>query len=151
MLIFYVILTAGNFFPVKFYGEIEFWIALIKVVAILGFLIYGLCMVCGAGITGPVGFRYWKNPGPWGPGYLVKNVNTGRFLGWVSSLINAAFTYQGVELTGIAAGEAANPRKAVPRAINKIVKKISFHLLLSLLQFKIQVLKSYQISSTLLS
>ena len=132
MLIFFVVLTAANFFPVKFYGEVEFWIALIKVVAIVGFLIYALCMVCGAGITGPVGFRYWKNPGPWGPGYLVKNVNTGRFLGWVSSLINAAFTYQGVELTGIAAGEAANPRKAVPRAINKVIFRILVFYILTL-------------------
>ena len=125
ILIFFFILTAANFVPVEIYGEIEFWIALIKVVAIFGFIIYALCMVCGAGITGPVGFRYWRNPGPWGEGpKLVSNVNTDRFLGWLSSLINAAFTYQGVELTGIAAGESANPRKSVPKAINKVIFRI---------------------------
>ncbi|GME78028.1 unnamed protein product [Ambrosiozyma monospora] len=125
MLIFFFVLTAANFVPVEYYGEIEFWIALIKVLAILGFLIYALCMVCGAGKTGPVGFRYWRHPGPWGPGAgLVSNINTDRFLGWLSSLINAAFTYQGVELTGISAGESANPRKSVPRAINKVIMRI---------------------------
>lgn len=125
MLIFYFILTGANFFPVEYYGEIEFWIALIKVLAIIGFLIYSLCMVCGAGATGPIGFRYWRNPGPWGPGAgLVSNVNTDRFLGWLSSLINAAFTFQGVELTGVTAGESANPRKTVPKAINKVVIRI---------------------------
>lgn len=124
--IFWVILTVGNMFPVKYYGEFEFWIACIKVLAIIGFLIYCLCMVCGAGVTGPVGFRYWRHPGAMGPGIISKNVNEGRFLGWVSSLINAAFTYQGTELVGITAGEAANPRKSVPRAIRKVVFRILF-------------------------
>ncbi|TID30578.1 hypothetical protein CANINC_000933, partial [Pichia inconspicua] len=111
ILIFFFVLTGTNFIPVKYYGEVEFWIAFIKVIAIVGFLIYALCMVCGAGVTGPVGFRYWRNPGPWGAGAgLVQNTNTDRFLGWVSSFVNAAFTYQGVELTGITAGESANPR-----------------------------------------
>ncbi|CCE91507.1 amino acid permease TDEL_0C06180 [Torulaspora delbrueckii] len=122
--IFWVLLTVSNLFPVKYYGEFEFWIAFIKVIALVGFIIYCLCMVCGAGITGPVGFRYWRNPGAWGPGIISKDKNEGRFLGWVSSLINAAFTYQGTELVGITAGEAANPRKSVPRAIKKVVFRI---------------------------
>lgn len=122
--IFFVILTVLNFFPVKIYGEIEFWCASIKVIAVVGWIIYALCMVCGAGDLGPVGFRYWRHPGPWGPGILVSNVNTGRFLGWLSSLINAAFTYQGTELVGITAGESANPRKTVPRAINRVFFRI---------------------------
>lgn len=124
--IFWVLLTAGNMFPVKYYGEFEFWIACIKVIAIIGFLIYCLCMVCGAGVTGPVGFRYWRHPGPMGPGIIAKDPNQAKFLGWVSSLINAAFTYQGTELVGITAGEAANPRKSVPRAIKKVVFRILF-------------------------
>lgn len=120
----WVLLVASNMFPVKFYGEVEFWIAFIKVIAICGFLIYCLCMVCGAGISGPVGFRYWRHPGPMGPGIISSNPNTARFLGWVQSLINAAFTFQGTELVGITAGEAANPRKSVPRAIKKVVIRI---------------------------
>ncbi|CAL9736378.1 arginine permease Can1p [Monosporozyma servazzii] len=124
--IFWVLLTAGNMFPVKYYGEFEFWIACIKVLALIGFLIYCLCMVCGAGITGPVGFRYWRNPGAFGPGIIAKDLNKAKFLGWVSSLINAAFTFQGTELVGITAGEAANPRKSVPRAIKKVVFRILF-------------------------
>ncbi|GMM34917.1 arginine permease [Saccharomycopsis crataegensis] len=120
ILIFWVILTAINLFPVKYYGEVEFWVACVKVVAIVGFLIYALCMVCGAGKTGPVGFRYWRNPGPWGPG----KTPTKRFLGWVDSLINAIFTYQGTELVGITAGEAKNPKKAVPKAIRSVFYRI---------------------------
>ncbi|KAH3673285.1 hypothetical protein WICMUC_003744 [Wickerhamomyces mucosus] len=131
--IFWVILVGANLFPVKYYGEVEFWVASIKVIAIIGFLIYGLCMVCGAGISGPIGFRYWRNPGAWGPGYLFPGTAKGRFLGWVSSLVNAAFTYQGTELTGITAGESKNPRKTVPKAINTVFFRILFFYILSLL------------------
>ncbi|CCD25737.1 lysine permease NDAI_0F04190 [Naumovozyma dairenensis CBS 421] len=130
--IFWVLITLLNFFPVKVYGEIEFWIAFIKVLAIMGYLLYALIIVCGGSSQGPIGFRYWRNPGPWGPGIISKDVNTGRFLGWVSSLINAAFTYQGTELVGITAGEAANPRKTVPRAINKVVFRIALFYIMSL-------------------
>ncbi|SCU90917.1 LAFA_0F00870g1_1 [Lachancea sp. 'fantastica'] len=124
IIIFWLPLTLSNLVPVKFYGEFQFWISLVKVLAIVGFLIYCLCMVCGAGVTGPVGFRYWRNPGPWGDGIVAKSLPKGRFLGWVSSLINAAFTYQGTELVGISAGESRNPRRTVPKAINKVFVRI---------------------------
>lgn len=129
--IFFVILTTANMFPVKFYGEIEFWISFLKVVAVFGWLIYALCIVCGAGQTGPIGFRYWRNPGPWGPGILEDNVNTGRFLGWLSSLISAAFTFQGCELIGIASGEMRSP-KSLPKAIRSIYIRIIVFYLLSM-------------------
>ena len=123
--IFFVILTVFNLFPVKYYGEVEFWIASLKVIFVFIWLIYAFIMVCGAGKTGPIGFRYWRNPGPWGPGILVSsNINTARFLGWLSSLINAAFTFQGTELVGISAGESSNPRKTVPSAIRKVLFRI---------------------------
>lgn len=123
--IFLVLVTMSNLFPVQFYGEVEFWIAFIKIIAVVGWLVYALCMVCGAGKTGPVGFRYWRNPGAWGDGAgYVSNLNTDRFLAWLSSLISAMFTFQGVELVGISCGETANPRKAVPSAIRKVIWRI---------------------------
>lgn len=122
--IFFVILTAFNFAPVVIYGEVEFWVAAVKVVAIVGWLIYSFIMVCGAGDMGPVGFRYWRNGYGFGPGILVSNIHTARFLGWLSSLVNAAFTFQGVELVGITCGESANPRKTVPSAIRKVFFRI---------------------------
>ncbi|SCU96703.1 LADA_0H02300g1_1 [Lachancea dasiensis] len=130
--IFWVLITLANFFPVRFYGEVEFWVASIKVIAIVGYLIYALVIVCGGSRQGPIGFRYWRNPGPWGDGIIASSKGEGRFLGWVASLINASFTYQGTELVGITAGEAANPRKTVPRAINKVFFRILFFYILSL-------------------
>ncbi|SCU81645.1 LADA_0C00254g1_1 [Lachancea dasiensis] len=129
--IWWVLLSVFNMFPVKLYGEFEFWMSSIKVVAIVGFLIYALCMVCGAGVMGPVGFRYWSHPGPWGDGivysdgYQTPGLSLRRFLGWLSSLVSAAFTFQGTELVGISAGESANPRRSLPRAVNKVIFRIS--------------------------
>ncbi|KAF3985520.1 hypothetical protein FT663_05029 [Candidozyma haemuli var. vulneris] len=131
--IFFVLITVFNMFPVKYYGEFEFWIASLKIIAVVGWLIYALCMVCGAGQTGPVGFRYWRNPGPWGSGQgLVDNLDTDRFLAWLSSLISALFTFQGVELVGISCGESHNPRKAVPSAIRKVIWRIIIFYILSM-------------------
>lgn len=131
--VFWLLLTISNMFPVKYYGELEFCIASIKVISIIGFIIFCFLNVCGAGPKGPFGFRYWKNPGLWGYGIVVnESTALSRFLGWVSSLINAAFTYQGTELVGVTAGEAANPRKSVPRAIKKVVVRILIFYILSL-------------------
>lgn len=134
--IFWFIVTCSNMVPVKFYGEIEFWVASIKIIAVVGWLLYALCMVCGAGKTGPVGFRYWRNPGPWGDGGdftgYVHNINTGRFLNWLNSLISALFTFQGVELVGVSCGESANPRKTVPSAIKKVIWRIVIFYILSI-------------------
>lgn len=131
--IFFVLLTALNLLPVTYYGEIEFWMALIKVLAVVGWLIYALCMVCGAGKGGAVGFRYWHHPGPWGPGYMVQSDQaTGRFLGWLKSLIAAAFTFQGTETVGITAGESKNPRKTLPLAIRKVIWRILIFYVLSI-------------------
>ncbi|AET37344.1 arginine permease ALP1 Ecym_1087 [Eremothecium cymbalariae DBVPG len=132
IVVFWILLTASNMIPVRFYGEIEFWIAALKVLSIFGFLIYALVMVCGGSSEGALGFRYWKNPGPWGMGMISSNKYEARFLGWVSSLIKAAFTYQGTELVGITAGESKNPRKTVPKAINKVFFRILFFYILSL-------------------
>ncbi|EDK46515.1 lysine/arginine permease [Lodderomyces elongisporus NRRL YB-4239] len=121
--IFFVIIGVFNLFPVKYYGEVEFWVASIKVLAVFGWIIYALVMVCGGGKTGPVGFRYWRN-GYGFNGILVKDKATSRFLAFVASFVNAAFTFQGTELVGISAGESANPRKSVPAAIRKVLIRI---------------------------
>lgn len=122
--VFLVLLTATNFLPVRLYGEIEFVSATIKVVALVGWIIYGVVMVLGGGPRGFIGFKYWHDPGVFGPGILVSSPVFSKFLGLLSALVNAAFTYQGVELVGVSAGEASNPRKAIPRAINRTFFRI---------------------------
>ncbi|PSN61484.1 hypothetical protein BS50DRAFT_152542 [Corynespora cassiicola Philippines] len=113
--IFWVPITALNFLPVDFFGEFEFWFASIKVVALLGFMIFSVCINAGAGDQGYIGFKYYNDPGAFAP-YLTDGPKA-KFVAFWSVLISAGFAYQGSELVAIGAGESANPRKTMPRAI----------------------------------
>jgi amino acid transporter len=62
-----------------------------------------------------IGFRYWKNPGPFNE-YIVPG-NTGKFLGFWSSLISAAYSYANIQVVAIAGAETKNPRVIIPNAI----------------------------------
>ena len=70
-----------------------------------------------------IGFRYWKNPGPFVNFNGIKG-STGHFLGWWSVLTQAGFSYIGTEIVAIAAGEAKNPRRNIPRAIKRVYIRI---------------------------
>ena len=122
---FWAAITALNFLPVSVYGEIEFYFAMIKVVTVIGFMIFAICIDAGAGQNGYLGFHTWGNPGAFGSWFEQPGrEGLGRFLAFWSVLIQAGFSYQGTELVGIAAGECANPRKTVPAAIRKTFWRI---------------------------
>jgi len=123
--VFLVVITAINLMPVKFYGEFEFWFSMVKVLTVVGFIIFAICIDLGAGPKRDrIGFRYWKEPGAFAT-YLVDGA-VGKFVGFWAVLIQAGFSYQGTELVGIAAGETENPRKNVPAAIRKTFYRILF-------------------------
>ncbi|KAF2771662.1 amino acid permease [Teratosphaeria nubilosa] len=124
--VFWAVITAVNFLPVSFYGEIEFYFALIKVFTVLGFLVFGICIDAGAGQHSYLGFHTWGNPGAFAPYIVTDNDALAKFVGFWAVLIQAGFSYQGTELVGIAAGECANPRKTVPAAIKKTFYRILF-------------------------
>lgn len=113
--VFWVLFTVLNFLPVRWFGELEMWFSMIKVVTIVGFIIFAICINAGAGQEGYIGFKYWKDPGAFGE-YLVSG-DTGRFVGFWATLVTAGFSFQGTELVGVGAGETANPRTAIPSAI----------------------------------
>jgi amino acid transporter len=119
-----VIIVALNIFAVGIYGEAEFVFASIKIITILGLLIVALViMLGGAPDHDRRGFRYWKE------GAMKEYVgtgDTGRFAGLWSTLVNAAFSYGGVEMVAVAAGEAANPRKNIPKAVRRVFWRILF-------------------------
>lgn len=64
--ILYVLILIINFMGVRWYGEFEFWFSAIKITTIVGLIILGIALDCGAGpaSTDYIGFRYWKDPGP---------------------------------------------------------------------------------------
>ncbi|KAH9448569.1 hypothetical protein Pst134EA_027878 [Puccinia striiformis f. sp. tritici] len=83
----------------------------------------GSSWTCGGPTHDRIGFRYWIEPGPFvelngilGP--------LGRFLGFWTVFIQAAYSYLGVESVAIIAGEAENPRKTIPKAIKRIFFRI---------------------------
>ncbi|KAF3396511.1 Arginine permease [Penicillium rolfsii] len=124
--VFWVLIIIFNMMPVGFYGEMEFWFSSVKIITVIGFMIFAICMNAGVGKEGYIGFRYWVHPGPFVP-YLVEGDDSlAKFVGFWSCLIQAGFSYQGTELVGIAAGETENPRKTVPSAIRKTFYRIVF-------------------------
>ncbi|PLW13958.1 hypothetical protein PCANC_13978 [Puccinia coronata f. sp. avenae] len=122
--IFLIIVALINLGGGRFYAEFEFWFASIKVVTIVGLIILGIILDAGGGPDhDAIGFRYWRNPGPFVQ-HLGIEGSLGRFLGFWSVLIQAAFSYIGTEITAITAGEAKNPKKSLPSAIKGVAVRI---------------------------
>ncbi|KAI1265861.1 arginine transporter [Xylariaceae sp. FL1019] len=113
--VFWVVFTAINFLPVKWFGEFESYFVSIKVVTIIGFVIFAIAINAGAGQNGYIGFQYWHNPGPFAESIL--SGGKGKLIGFWSVLVTAGFAYQGAELVGVAAGEIGDPAKNLPSAI----------------------------------
>ncbi|KAI4164765.1 MAG: hypothetical protein LQ342_001740 [Letrouitia transgressa] len=112
-----------NVFAVKWYGESEFWLALGKVLLIIGLIAYTfITMLGGNPLHDRFGFRYWREPGSFAE--LYKTGSLGRFLGFLQCVIQASFTVAGPDYVSMAAGEAENPRVVMPRAYNKVFGRL---------------------------
>ncbi|MBN3791196.1 amino acid permease [Burkholderia sp. Ac-20353] len=113
-----IVAIAGfNLLNVKVYGELEFWFALVKVATILLMIAGGALIVfTGLGHHGvPVGLsNLWRHGGVFPHGVL----------GLVSALPIVAYSFAGVEMIGITAGEAREPQKVLPSAINSVLWRI---------------------------
>lgn len=113
-----IVLTCLNLLPVKWFGEAEFWFAIIKIVAILGLIAVGGYLVI-TGFTNPEGVQA-KVSNLWEYGGFLPMGISGLLLGFQMGI----FSFIGVELVGTAAAETENPRKTLPKAINSIVVRI---------------------------
>ncbi|KAL9023607.1 MAG: hypothetical protein Q9196_007095 [Gyalolechia fulgens] len=123
--VFLSILIVVQIFGVKGYGEVEFVLGLIKVIAVTGFIIFGIIVNCGGVPTddrGYIGARYWHDPGAFRNG----------FKGFASVFVTAAFAFGGTELVGLAAAEATDPRKSLPTATRQVFWRIATFYVLSL-------------------
>ncbi|KXX80246.1 General amino acid permease AGP2 [Madurella mycetomatis] len=113
-----------NILAVKWYGEVEFWAALGKMLLIVGLLIFTFIVMLGGNPLGDrFGFRYWYEPGAFAELYYTGNL--GRFLGFLQCLIQASFTIAGPDYVAMAAGEAENPRVVMPRAFNAVFYRLT--------------------------
>jgi amino acid transporter len=122
--VFLVTITIINLFGVKGYGEAEFIFAVIKVSAVVGFILLGIVINIGGTQTeGYIGGKYWYEPGAFHNG----------FKGVCSVLVIAVFSFAGTELVGLAAAETANPRKSLPTAIKQVFWRISLFYVVALI------------------
>lgn len=134
IVVFGVAIILLNLIHVKFFGEAEFWMSLVKALVILMLILLCFIVALGGGPSGVrSGFYYWENPGAFAQySTTVKGTTTviqgetGRFLGVWACIVQATFAYLGTELVGVAFGETPNPRKNVPRAVRQTLMRIVF-------------------------
>ncbi|ADG78359.1 Amino acid permease-associated region OS=Tsukamurella paurometabola (strain ATCC 8368 / DSM/ CCUG 35730 / CIP 100753 / JCM 10117 / KCTC 9821 / NBRC 16120/ NCIMB 702349 / NCTC 13040) OX=521096 GN=Tpau_1741 PE=3 SV=1 [Tsukamurella paurometabola] len=131
------IVLAINLLSARAFGEFEFWASILKVGAIVLFLVVGLVLVIGqvtikgkdadpalglpaqpehqAGIS-----NLWSNPGGFWP--------HSETFGWLAPIVvmsGVVFAYAAIEMVGIAAGEMQNPQREVPKAVNSVILRIA--------------------------
>lgn len=117
-----VLLILSNLGPVKFYGEVEFWLSVLKIILILGLILVGLIIDLGGTSTPRLGFHYWRDPGPFAE--FIKTGSLGKFIGFWSVLSSAVYAYGGVNEISVVAGETQDPRHNIPKACKRIFVRI---------------------------
>ena len=109
-------LTITNLFSVKNYGEFEFWFALLKVGAIVLFLLLGAAAIFGLLPTQPafgVGNLFGHG------GFMPHGIGA-----VFSAMLTTMFTFLGTEIVTIAAAESKNPDKQIASAMNAVIWRI---------------------------
>ena len=122
-----VVFLALNIVTVKMFGEMEFWFAIIKIVAIVALIVTGVVLVA----------MHYPSPGGgtaalsniWDHGGMFPKGLSGFFAGFQI----AVFAFVGIELVGTAAAETHDPHKVLPRAINAIPLRVIMFYVLALM------------------
>lgn len=113
-----VVVLGANLVSVKLFGEMEFWFAMIKVVALVAFLVIGTIFLAG---------RFPINGQE--TGFSVISGNGGLIPTGILPVVvitsGVVFAYAATELVGTAAGETENPEKIMPRAVNSVIARIA--------------------------
>lgn len=113
-----------NWLTVRLFGEVEFWFALIKIIAIVSLILVGLFMVL-TGFHSPSGSvasfsNIWSHGGIFPHGLE----------GFLAGFQIAIFAFVGIEIVGTTAAETKNPVENLPKAINSIpIRIILFYVL----------------------
>ncbi|AQX27512.1 MULTISPECIES: amino acid permease [unclassified Bartonella] len=107
--------TLINLIDVRFYGEFEFGLALIKIIAVIGMIVFGIFIIITGMNGGQASISYlWDHGGffPYGA------------MGVVFATSILMFSFGGTELISIAAGETSDPQKTIPTAIRKVMWRV---------------------------
>ncbi|KAJ7497989.1 general APC amino acid permease [Mycena galericulata] len=129
-----ILVCAINIFGVRYFGESEFILSITKLLLIIILLVTGLIVDLGGGPDHEqIGFKFWINPGSVNRAHLVEDAGADRFLAILSVIIQAAFSFQGVELVCIAASETENPRRNITKAVHRVFYRILIFYMLGIL------------------
>jgi GABA permease len=118
------LLTLTNLFSVARYGEFEFWFAMLKVIAVLGFIALGALALAGG------------LPNTQVSGVLTLSREFGGFMpngmtAVVGAMLTTVFSFMGTEIVTIAAAESKNPSKQITRATNSVVWRMGIFYIVS--------------------
>ncbi|SEQ01312.1 amino acid permease [Microlunatus flavus] len=123
VLVSLVVVLSVNLLSARAFGEFEFWAAILKVGAIVIFLVVGLVVVIGGLSIGghKAGFQnLWSNPGGFWPSSGDYN-----WYGPILVMSGVVFAYAAIEMVGVAAGEMADAEKEVPKAVHAVIFRIA--------------------------
>lgn len=118
------VIVALNCFPVKVYGETEFWFASLKVFTILGLILLSVVLFFGGGPRHePLYFKNWSDPGPANE-YIFSGAS-GRLCAFLITLPFSFYAFAfAPELLVVTGGEMQNPRRNLPKATRKLVWRL---------------------------
>ncbi len=122
--LFFTLIVALNFASVGVYGEMQYWFSGIKVVAVILFILVGIFVILGLlGHQKPLDFSNWvMGDAPFHAGWI----------GFMSVLMIAGFSFQGTEIFGMTAGETKDPGTSIPRAVKSVFWRILLFYILSM-------------------
>lgn len=121
--LFILFMFGINILSVKHYGEMEFWLSLVKVITIVVFIMLGIATIFGIFKGNPIGFHNLT---------IGDAPFHGGFLSILSVFMIAGFSFQGTEMVGIVAGESKDPEKYIPKAVRQIFWRILLFYILTI-------------------
>ncbi|RIP34804.1 amino acid permease [Staphylococcus gallinarum] len=111
-----LLLMAFNSLGAKLFGEIEFWFSMIKIITIIILIVVGLTFII-------LGLKTNNSTASFSNLY-DNGVFTHGAYGFLMSFQMAVYSFIGIELIGVTAGETKNPQVSIPRAVNSVPIRI---------------------------
>lgn len=132
-IIVWVLIVLANIIHVKAYGELEYWLSLLKVVTIVIFIILSIVVNLGGNVGyGYIGGKYW-----------TRKPFVGGIGGFASTFVTASYAYGGTESIAITAGETKDPARVLPRVVKNVFWRILLFYLLSALLIGLNIPYDY--------
>lgn len=115
-IVFLVLLYLLNLISVKVFGEVEYWITIIKVITVIVFLIVGAAIIFGVTNNPEAGLSTFIKNG--------EKTLTAGIIGLFGVFSTAAFSFGGTEVVAVTAGESPNPQETMPKAVKQVFWRI---------------------------